>query len=247
MWRRILASWNPNKYHGLREMSLLKVLKLAAYTSAFSVLVFLLLILPNLFHADEVASQLAKTTNITISASMQQSIGTYIVKNPDVLVTASSGDGFIVITPSGVTVKQFVFFGSRTYSWSALSSLQLFPATKVVVTLFLMLLPSMLFWGSLLLLLSFVVLCLLYTMITYFVQHARNFHVMYADLWKVSVYASIPAMMLFAATPILRLGLPLAIVFGFVFVFWLVLSLLGTTLFSEKHVAGHKKSDGEQA
>jgi uncharacterized membrane protein len=239
MWKRIFSSWNPNKYSELKEVSFLRLAKLSIASALFSATIFLALLLPAVYNADATVEQLSKTTNITVSASMQQSIGTYLMKNPDILITTDEGKGFIVITPQSITVKQFVFFGTKTYNWKPLSSLQTLKASEMLVPLFFFLLPSILVWFAIILLVNFIVWTILYTLFAYFILHAKNFHVLYTDLWKVSLYASFPAMMLSGATPILRLGLPLAIVWGLVFVVWLVFSMLGTALFAEKR---HRKT-----
>lgn len=240
MLKQILASWNPNKYNSLRELSVPRVLKLAALTALCAIAIFIILILPNIFQADAIVQQLSKTTNITISADMQQSVGTYILKNPDIVITTQPTDAFITITPESFTIKEFIFFGAKSYNWKAFSNLASFPAQDILVPVIFFLIPSLLFWGALALLVHCFIWVLLYTLIAYFILHAKNFHVLYSDLWKVSSYASLPCMMLVAATPILRLGLPLWMIWGVVFVSWLVLSLLGTALFAEKH---HKKTE----
>lgn len=234
--RYLLGSWSPNKYHRLGELSVVRLLKLAGLTALLSVFVFLLLSLPALFQADEAVAGLRKTTAVSVNASLTQSTPTYVLRNPDILVTTGDEDGFITITPRGLSVKQFIYFGERTFEWRMFSSLHTVPATAIATRLALLLLPSLLFWGALAVLLTALFFAVLYSFITYFVLHAKQFHISYQDLFKVTVYAALPSMMVLAGTPILRLGLPIAIILGFIFVLWLVLSLLGTALFAERHV-----------
>lgn len=234
--RYLLGSWSPNKYHQLGELSVARLLKLAGITAFLSVLLFLVLVLPALFQADAAVEGLRKTTSITLNGSLEQTTPTYLLRNPDVLVTTGDQDAFITITDSGVSVKRFIYFGDKNYSWRTIASLESIPATEIATRLATFLLPSLLFWGTLSVLGTALLFALLYSFIAYFILHARHFDTAYTDVLKVTVYAGLPSMMIFAAIPILRLGLPITIVVGFLFVLWLVLSLLGTALVSDKHV-----------
>jgi hypothetical protein len=238
MLRALLGSWNPNQYHLVREFSFSKLCKLLALTAVLSVALFFVLLLPAFFQADAAVHKLSETTTLTLNASLTQTEPAYLLRNPDVLVTTGDGDAFIVVSPSGITVKKFLFFGREYYAWDAFSSLSTLPASSVATRAAIFLFPSILLWGALALLAIFSVFVLLYTLFTYFILHARNVTVAYADLLKVSLYATLPSMLLFAAIPILRLGLPITIILGFLFVLWLVLSLIGTSLAVE-----HPKAD----
>jgi hypothetical protein len=229
------GSWNPNKYHRLHELSLLRVCVLVGVVALLAVLSFLVLLLPALLHIDEAVEQLHTTTDITLSGSFTQTAPTYLMRNPDILVTTQPGDAFITITPEHIAVKRFVYFDTQTYEWEQLNSLDTLPATHILTSLAFFTLPSFLLWGTMLMLGGVFTLVLLYTLFTYFVLHTRNLRILYADLCKVALYAALPSMMLFGVIPILRLGLPLAIILGFQFVLWLVLALLGTALFAEQH------------
>jgi hypothetical protein len=234
--RYLFGSWSPNKYHKLGDLSLRRLLKLVGFAAFASVLLFLLLSLPAVFHADEAVDALRQTTSVSLNGSLSQTTPTYLLRNPDVLVTTGEEEAFLRINRDGVTLKRFVYFGETTYSWSRLSSLEAFPATNIVVRLLLFLLPSLLFWGTTSLLLVTALLALLYSSTGIVVLHSKGFSVTFKELLKISLYASLPSMMLFAAIPVLRLGLPIEIVIGFLFVLWLILSLLGTALFTDRHL-----------
>jgi hypothetical protein len=237
VFRYMFGSWNPNKYHHLHELSLGRLALLVLATAACSILLFILLLIPAIFQADEAVAHLSTTTNITLGATMTQTAPTYLVQNPDVLVTTGEGNAFITITPQHIAIKRFLFFGTQEYPWTQFQSLNTLPISSMLGTLVLFLLPSMLAWGTFTLLVIAAVTAILYTLLAYFILHTRNFHIKYIDLLKVALYAGLPSMMLFAVTPILRLGLPLTIILGFQFVLWLVLAMLGTALFAEKHTS----------
>jgi hypothetical protein len=237
-WRYLLESWNPNKYTILRELSLARLCYLIAVGAVFSVAVFLLLLVPAVLSADTAFDELAEKTDISINASFAQTEPVYLVENPDIVVTSGAEQGFITITPQGFSVKYFIFFGERNYPWIGFSNLDTLPIDNMLFSLALFTLPSALVWGTFLILVNLVVFGFLYTLIAYFILHAREYNVVYTDLWKVTLFAGIPSMSLLAVTPILRLGLPLAVIIGFMFVVWLVFSLLGSALFAHQN-PGH--------
>jgi hypothetical protein len=229
-WQHIVESWNPNKYTVLHDLSLPRLLLLVVLAALGAVAVFTLLLIPTLLQTEASYGRLVATTDVRVDATFTQTEPVYLLRNPDVLVTTGEGDGFITVTPEGFSVKYFVFFGERTYPWLWFSDLDAFPARGLAFAAGLVLLPSALAWGTILILANLALAGLLYTFIAYFVLHVREYRVRYADLWKVTLFAGIPGMTVFALSPILRLGLPLAVIIGFVFVLWLVFSLLGTAL-----------------
>jgi hypothetical protein len=235
MWKHFVNSWSPSTYGQLRELSLPKVFGIVLITAFLCALLFVLLLLPAFLSIDESLSAAAQTTTITFNATMTQTEPAYLTRNPDVVLTTSSADAFIVITPEYVSVKRFIFFGAKQYSWDTLTSFDRIPAAQLIPPLILFLLPSLVFWSAAWLLGAFFVWGFLYTLLAHFAVHARSMRISYTELCKVSAYAAIPSIQLFAVAPIIRLGLPLALVVGFLFVLWLVLALLGTTMLVEHH------------
>jgi hypothetical protein len=229
-WRLLHESWNPNKYATLRELSLLRFLGFFVVAVVLAVASFLVLLVPTILQTEHAFERLRETTDANLTLSMTQTAPVYLLQNPDVLVTTGSEEGFITITDEGFSVKYFLFFAQRTYPWLPFLSLDTFPARQALFSLFVFALPSALVWGVMLIALNALVFGVLYTFIAYFVLHVRGFSVRYAELWKVTLFASVPGMTVFAATPILRLGLPVAVIVGLVFVVWLVFSMLGTAL-----------------
>ena len=234
-WRVFLEAWNPNKYTVLRELSLPRLCALIALAAVTSVVAFLILLLPALFQSDAAFAELGAKTEITLDAAFTQTEPVYLMTNPDILITTGEGSGFITVTPSGFSVKYLIFFGERTYPWLPFSNLDTIPLERIVIAFALFALPSALIWGTLLILVNLALFSLLYTFIAYFILHAREYTVEYTDLCKVTLFAGVPSMTIFAATPILRLGLPLYVIVGFVFVIWLVFSMLGSALFAHQH------------
>lgn len=234
-WRVLLEAWNPNKYTVLREVSLPRLCALIAIAGAAAVAAFLVLLIPALLQSGESFADLNARTDITLDASFSQTEPVYLATNPDILITSGAESGFITVRPSGFSVKYFLFFGERTYPWLLFESLDSVPFERIVVAFAFFALPSALVWGTFILLANLVVFSLLYTFIAYFVLHARQYTVEYPDLWKVALMAGVPSMTIFAAIPILRLGLPLAVIVGFMFVLWLVFSMLGSVLFAHQH------------
>src|SRR5262245_41044959 len=117
-FRSIISSWNPNKYHELREQPLRIVVLHTLGAAVLAVAVFFALLFPALLQADAAIDQLSKTTNITLSGSFVQGEPTFLVKNPDVLVSAEgSGDAVVLISREGLSVKKFIWFGSESLSW----------------------------------------------------------------------------------------------------------------------------------
>jgi hypothetical protein len=234
-WRVMLEAWNPNKYTVLRELSLPRLCALIAIAAAAAVAAFLILLIPALLQSGASFTELSTKADLALDASFSQTEAVYLTTNPDILVTAGPESGFITVRPSGFSVKYFLFFGERTYPWLLFSSLDTIPFERIILSFALFSLPSALVWGTFILLLNLAIFSLLYTFIAYFVLHARQYSVEYTDLWKVTLFAGVPSMTVFAAIPILRLGLPLAVIVGFMFVIWLVFSMLGSVLFAHQH------------
>ncbi len=221
----------------MRELSLTRLCASLAVLCVASVILFTLLVIPAIFQSDELVQELSKTTSLTLDASLEQTAPTYIVRNPDILVTTGDETGFITVTPSALTVRSFVFFGERSYSWLALADLATVPAEKILVPITLFVLPSIIVWGTLLVLGNLALATILYAAIAGIILHARGFVTSTSELAKVALIASVPSLCLGAAIPILRLGLPLAVILGFLFSLWLTLALLGTTHLVEKRAA----------
>jgi hypothetical protein len=242
MYTRVLqGSWNPKKYGFVRELSLARTCLLLALVTSGAVLAFLVLLLPGVFQSDAIVDSLAQTTSIELSAAFEQTSPTYITRNPDVLVTTqpelAARTAFITITPEQLVVQRFVFFGERAYAWSQYSSLDTVPAQKVLVPLTLFLVPSLLVWGTTIALASLALGVILYVAIVGTVLHVRGYVARTNELAKISLVAAIPSLLIAGATPILRLGLPLAVLLGFVFALWLVYSLVATAQLVEKRAA----------
>lgn len=229
-WRILLKSGNPNAYAHLHETPLKHISILVLVASFASIAALLLLLTPTLLQTGESFEQLATETDITLSGSFEQRNAVYFMTNPDVIVTSGPERGFVTITPEGLSIKYFVLFGERTYPWITFADVNAIPLDRFAFAFALFALPSALVWGSFLILANLTVFGLLYTAIAYFVLHARNRTVRYDDLWKVTLLAGVPSMALLALSPVLRLGLPVAIIVGLLFVLWLVFSLLGSTL-----------------
>lgn len=238
MWSLLFASWNPHRYNLLREKSVKKILKVCIIAALLSSILFIALLAPSAWNANNLAHKLGETTNVTIKATFKQTGPTYLSENPDILFTTGEGNGFIVITNEKATLR--MLFGSKSFEWSSFSSPIAFTQSNVYGTLLIFILPSILFWCTLFLLIHAIIGALLYSLCAYFVLHARNFRVAFIDVIKGSAYATVPSMMLFAVSPILRLGLNLWIISGFVLSLWLVLSMLATAQFAEKHVSKHR-------
>lgn len=245
MLSTIFASWNPNKYHLLRERPFIQVAGHVAVAAAASVFVFWLLLIPAAFQLDAAFAGLGDTTTLTFDAHMEQTAPTYLLRNPDILFSADAGKGWIVITPQTITIQKFIFFGAKTYDWKQFQTLQTAPVQDIVVPLAFFLLPSFLFWTAAYVCLMSFLLVLLYSLCAYFVMHARGYTISFGDLAKVALYAVIPAVMVLAGLPILRLGLPVAVIVGLCFVAWIVYSLLGTTLIAEKHAPKPHRAKSE--
>lgn len=241
-WRILLKSWNPNAYAHLHEVPLRHVAALVLVAAFASIAALLLLLTPTLLQGEESFARLATETDITLSGSFEQRAPVYFLTNPDVIVTSGSERGFVTVTPEGFSIKYFVFFGERTYPWIGFSDLDAVPLQGFALAFALFALPSALVWGTLLIAVNLALFGLLYTFIAYFVLHAQSRHVRYSDLWKVTLLAGVPSMALLALSPVLRLGLPIAIIMGLLFVLWLVFSLLGSTLVvHEEPRAGARK------
>jgi hypothetical protein len=236
MLRFILAGWNPNSYHKLRETRPGRILFVTLCAAALSVLVFVVLCIPSLLRADDTVAALSQTTNITVSTAIDHSAPAYILRNPDIMLAESDQDAFISITPEALYINKFVYLGKETYYWEDYSTLSSFPAQSVALKGTVFLLPSIMFWGALFMLFNALLASFLYTCIAYFVLQAKEFVMGYGTLWKIAIYATFPAMMIFALTPMLRLGLPIAMILGLVVVVWVVFCLLGTTLLTEKQL-----------
>lgn len=226
----IVNSWNPNKYAQLRDIPLKKIGVLVLIAAVASIALFLILLIPTLLQGEAAFAELAAKTEITLDGTFAQRESVYLLTNPDVLVTSGEENGFIRITPEGFSIRYFIFFGERTYPWILFADFDTIPLQRIALGFALFALPSALVWGTLLIIVNLALFGLLYTLIAYFVLHARKRHVLYEDLWKVTLVAGVPSMAIFAVTPILRLGLPVAIIIGFYFVVWLVFSLLGSTI-----------------
>jgi hypothetical protein len=202
-----------------------------------SVAVFTLLLVPVVFQSDAVAQELSKTTSITLEGTLQQTTPTYLARNPDVLITTEEERGFITITPEGLSIKYFVFFGERTYPWILFSDVTSAPVQDVLVPLMLFLVPSIIVWGSVLTFVQLAVGTVLFSTLVGSYLHVRGYVVRLDELAKVSLLASAPPLAIGALIPILRLGLPLALIIGFMFVLWLVLALLGCAQLTERRAA----------
>jgi len=243
-WKILLKSWNPNTYGQVHDVPLRRIAQYVAIAAFVAIATFLLLLVPTLLQGEESFARLATETDITLSGSFEQRNPVYLLTNPDVLVTSGEESGFITVTPQGFSVKYLIFFGERTYPWLLFSDIDTIPLQRIALSFALFALPSALVWGTLLIAVNLALFGLLYTFIAYFVLHARKYHVLYTDLWKVTLLAGVPSMAILAASPILRLGLPVAVIVGFLFVVWLVFSLLGSTLVAhqepKKFSAGKK-------
>ncbi len=236
MFSKILrASWNPKHYGVLRETSIGKLAWLILLVAALSSAVCMLLLLPTIAQLDTNLEKLARTTNVTITAHLSQSEPSYLLRNPDVLITTGTGDAIVTITPKELTVKRFLFFGAKSYDWTAFSSLETVPGNSVLLPIAVFLLPSLMFWSLLLLLTSLCIAALLFVLIYGIILHVQNVSIHTAEIAKVSLLASIPSFFIFAVAPILRLGLPIAVIAGFMLALWLTLALLGISTITERN------------
>jgi hypothetical protein len=240
MFKFILASWSPNAYHKLREAKLSKVVSAVALAAAFSMLLFVLLCLPSILRADEAARSISQSTNLTLSASLEQTEPAYILRNPDVVIAPSDLDAFVTITPEALYFNKFIYFGREAYVWKDYSTLSTVPAADLAMKLTLLLLPSIVFWGALFITLNALFLSVLYSLIAFFILQSKEYVIGFSTIWKIALYASIPALCIFAFTPMLRLGLPVSVIIGLMFVVWLVFCLLGTALLTEKQLQKRK-------
>jgi hypothetical protein len=234
MFRAVLASWNPNKYHKLQELTFTQVIKLLCATIVLSLVLFVLLLVPALLHAHDIVENARSQSMITLNGTFEQQGTLYIAKNPDIVIGQNVTKAFIGITPREFVIRKYLFFGEERYPWSQFQSLATAPVDSLFVWLFLFSIPSIIVWGAIALCLLVALATLLYSFIAYFYLHAQKYSIKYKSLLKVALYAMIPSVMLFGFTPLLRYGLPLLVLFSFMFVLWLVLAMLGTTLYAEK-------------
>ena len=241
----LFGAWNPNKYHTLKEVSLRKIALTLLLTTVASVIVCFVLLLPSFFKIEQTAQDLRTTTNITFDASMTQTSPAYLSRNPDIVITTGAQEGFLTITPDKFILKKFLYFGREEYEWKQFATVETMPLQAMLSRAIIFLLPSIIFWLAFGILCISLFLSLLYTLLAHFIMHTRKFEIAYKDLWKISLYACIPSTIVFGVLPILRLGLPLGVIFGFQFVLYIGFSVLGTALIAERHAPKQGQSSAK--
>lgn len=238
-WHVLFTSLEPKRYGVVREISLVRMVLLVGLVAVAGVALFTLLLVPAVFQSDTLARELSKTTSITLDGSLQQTAPTFLSRNPDVLITTEPVDenAFITVTQESVSIKYFIFFGERTYPWILFSDVTSAPVQSILVPLMFFLVPSIIVWGSLVAVLQVALGAMAFTGIAGVYLHVRGYVVRLDEISKVSLLASVPSIAIGALTPILRLGLPLALIAGLMLVLWLVLALLGTSQLVERRAA----------
>ena len=211
------------------------------------VIIFWALLLPALLQFEDAARAFSQTSTVSVTATLDQTQPTYVVRNPDVLVTSGNGTGWIVITPQKLSIRKYLFFGTSDFAWAPLKNSQTWQNIEFVQPLVIILLPSAVFWTLLLAMLSALAAVAVWSCIAYAVARARKYALQYSTMWKIGVASTIPSLTIFALSPVLRVGLPVGVLACGIFLLWLALASLGSFMVAERETpkAGHKTRTSE--
>lgn len=236
----LVKAYNPNQYAKLVERSKREFFSFLLLTMLFSLIIFVLLIIPvTVTYINNIPSTTEQINQLEFNASVDTDHPVTLLARPSIILDLDANEtprGEITLSNTGILYPKYLLFGNGIIRWEEVHNLKNQTPTRdhALTALILFLIPSIIFWFFLYSIFKISLIFLALIILGYCIPRIFKHEISFLDVVKIGILA-LPSIFfmgvaLFPIGPLFWWGLLLTVIFF----------LFGIALLSEVKEVHHK-------